>query len=276
MAELLRISDPNDPRVAVFRDIRERDLVRDGGFIAEGTVVVDGLVRSRFFRPERLLVLENRVAGLADLLAALPPDVPVLVAGRNVIDAVAGFPMHRGVLAHGVARVARPGAEDLATRLAGLAETGGIVVVAVGIANHDNIGAIFRNAAAFGAGLAILDETSCDPLYRKALRVSAGAVLHLPFLRAEPLAALAALTQAGFSAFALSPSGDPDLAALDRAGPAALFLGTEGEGLPLELMAAMRRLRIDMVPGFDSLNVATSAAIALQRLYSARRTGTSA
>ncbi|KAB0682524.1 TrmH family RNA methyltransferase [Aureimonas leprariae] len=269
MVQFVEIADPDDPRVAAFRGIRERDLVRGGAFVAEGTVVVGQLAASPFFVPKQLLVLRNRLNGIADLLDHLPDDMPVFVAERPVIDAVAGFAMHRGVLAVGEARAVPR--LPLPERLAALAAEGRTVVAAVGIANHDNIGGIFRNAAAFAAGMVLVDETSCDPLYRKAIRVSAGAVLSVPFerVRAERLPDL--LREAGFRAVALSPGGTLDLAALDAVRePVALVLGAEGPGLPPSLMARMETLRIDMAPGFDSLNVATSAAIALQRLYSAR------
>ncbi len=264
------VDNPDDPALEPFRDIRERDLVRSGGFIAEGTVVARGLISSPFFRPTALLTLRSRLSGIADIVERMPSDAPVLVTDNAVLDRIAGFAVHRGVLAHGVAREATEPL-SLTDRLAGIAAKGGTVVVAVGIANHDNIGAIFRNAAAFGADLVLLDAQCCDPLYRKALRVSVGAVLQVPFVRLAPAQALDALRAAGFRTFALSPQGDPDLSRLERLGPAALFLGTEGEGLPSDLMACMEGVRIDMVPGFDSLNVATSAAIALQRIYSARR-----
>lgn len=266
---LEEISNADDPRIAPFRDIRERDLVRRGGFIAEGTVVLKSLLRSPLYRPASLLVLRNRVSGIADLLDAVPPDVPVHVADGPVLDRIAGFAVHRGVLAHGVP--AAIGRDPLPERLGRIAAAAGVVVAAVGIANHDNMGGIFRNAAAFAAGMVLLDETSCDPLYRKAIRVSAGSVLQVPFERVDPFATLNVLRASGFRAFALSPRGDGDIRALAGNGPVAIFLGSEGAGLPEELMAGMPGMRIDMAPGFDSLNVATSAAIVLQRLYSRRR-----
>ena len=266
---VIRIADPADPRIGVFRDVRERDLVGRQGFIAEGTVVIGQLIAAARFAPTSLLVLENRLAGLEPLLAGLPADVPIYVADRATFDGIAGFPVHRGVLAHGEMRVPDASEDDRALRQ--LAAAGGCVVVAVGIANHDNIGAIFRNAAAFGVGMVLVDETSCDPLYRKAIRVSVGSVFTVPYRRVSSGAdALAQLTAAGFQCLALSPAGDADVAGLERPGPVALFLGAEGEGLSPRLMAGMRTVRIAMAPGFDSLNVATNAAIVLHRIYSGR------
>jgi tRNA G18 (ribose-2'-O)-methylase SpoU len=266
---LLPVDDPDDPRIAAFRDIRERDLARRGTFIAEGTVVLESLLGSRLFRPVSLLLLRNRVGGLGAVLDRVPAAVPVFVAERAVIDAVAGFPMHRGVLA---LAEARPGAvPPLDELLAAIASEGGTVAVAVGIANHDNMGGIFRNAAAFAAGAVLVDETSCDPLYRKAIRVSAGRALRVPFLRAEAALAADRLAAHGFRLLALSPRGETDAAAIGGGrGPTALFLGTEGEGLPEALLARMETVRIAMAPGVDSLNVATSAAVVLHRLYSER------
>src|SRR5690606_21812998 len=170
---LIRIDDREDPRIAAYRDIRERDLVgRSGRFVAEGKVVLNVLFSTARFSAESVLLRENRVPGLAALVARIPPEVPVYVASGAVMDAIAGFPMHRGVLAIGL----RGAEEDASTLLARLPERA-LVVGLAGISDHDNMGAIFRNAAAFGADAVLMDETSCDPLYRKAIRVSVGAAL---------------------------------------------------------------------------------------------------
>jgi tRNA G18 (ribose-2'-O)-methylase SpoU len=182
--------------------VRERDLVgRGDGFIAEGEVVLRVLLApdSRA-RAASILVAENRLDELAPLLAAAPPGTPVYVASQVVMDAVVGFHIHRGILAHGV-RPLDPGTVAL---LSGLPPRA-LVVALYGISNHDNMGGLFRNAAAFGADAVLLDARCCDPLYRKAIRVSVGAALKVPFARArasEDL--LATLTAAGFVAFALS------------------------------------------------------------------------
>ena len=264
----ITIEDPDDPRIAVFRDIRERDLTGRSGFIAEGKVVLDLLLVSQRFRPTALLILRNRLAGLAGRLMSLADRVPVYVADRDCFDEIAGFPVHRGVLAHGEA------VQDLADAGQLLADGHGsqkTIVVAVGIANHDNLGAIFRNAAAFDAGAVLLDATCCHPLYRKALRVSVGSVLTVPWTRGGTASGLLEATLAnGYRPIALSPAGtnrlDTWVEHTDPR-PVALFLGTEGPGLPGDLMARMERVRIEMAAGLDSLNVATSAAIALHRLY---------
>jgi len=263
MPTVIPIDDPRDPRVAAYRDVRERDLVgREGCFIAEGEVVLRLLLRSARHRPVSLLLADKRVAGLLPLLADLPDDVPVYGAGQAVLDAIAGFPLHRGILALG-RRSPLPSAEDL---LAGLEERA-LVVVPCGIGNHDNLGGIFRNGAAFGADAVLLDPTCCDPLYRKAIRVSVGATLTVPYARLDGgTDVVDLLARHGFAALALSPSGATTLADLKRPARAAVLLGSEGPGLPAGVLARTCTVRIPMAGGFDSLNVATTCGIVLHHL----------
>lgn len=257
------IDDPDDPRIAAYRDIRERDLVgRQGRFVAEGKVVLENLFAARRFEVESVLILDARLDGMMSTLTKAPEGVPVYVASRQVIDAVAGFPLHRGVLAIG----RRRDSESIGEVLAGLPPRA-LVLALVGISNHDNMGAIFRNAAAFGADAVILDDTCCDPLYRKAIRVSVGAALKVPFATAGPRAQIVeALAAVGFSQIALSPQGRVDIRELPRVERMAFYLGTEGEGLPADLMRRLTTVRIPIASGFDSLNVATAAAIALHEI----------
>lgn len=264
---IIRIDDPNDERIAGYRDIRERDLVgREGRFVAEGKVVLAALFAARRFEAESVLVLENRLEGLAETLKAAPADLPVLVAPAAVMDAIAGFPIHRGILALGRRRAP----ETLEALLASLPRRATLVVL-VGLSNHDNVGAIFRNAAAFGADAVILDEASCDPLYRKAIRVSVGAALKVPFVRGGDAAQIVeAVQRHGFEPLALSPAGAEDIRAVRRPERIALVLGTEGTGLPAGLLAGMRTACIAMAPGFDSLNVAAASAIALHEMTAPR------
>ena len=263
---LIPIDDPRDPRVAAYLDIRECDLVgRHGRFVAEGKVVLDLLLSTGRFATESALILENRLAGLQAILRKAPADFPVYVAGGEVMDRIAGFHMHRGILAIGTRGDPAP-AELL---LQGLPRHA-LAVVLVGISNHDNMGAIFRNAAAFGADAVLLDRTCCDPLYRKAIRVSVGAALKVPFASFDDTAAFTAtLDRLGFSQFALSPRGTTDIRAAQHSARLALYLGTEGEGLPPDLLTRLHTVRIAMAEGFDSLNVAAASAIALHH-FSAR------
>ena len=258
------IDDPEDPRVAAYRHVRERDLVgRDGGFIAEGEVVLRVLVMGGGpHRAASLLIDPKRLDKLGPLIAALPEETPVYAASQAVLDAIAGFPLHRGILAHGL-RAPDPGAAAL---LAGLGDQA-LVLALHGVANHDNMGGLFRNAAAFGVDAVVLDPTCCDPLYRKAIRVSVGAALKVPFARVrgdEDL--LDRLEAAGLQVLALSPQGAEPLAGVTRPPRAALLLGAEGPGLPADVLACARTLSIAMSPGWDSLNVAAAAAVALHEL----------
>ncbi|WP_243373878.1 TrmH family RNA methyltransferase [Microvirga solisilvae] len=263
----IAISDPDDPRIEPYRAVRERDLVgRQHRFIAEGEVVLRVLLKQRRFEIESLLLSENRVEALSDALAGLPADVPIYTANRQVMDAIVGFPIHRGILA--VARRAPlPSIEDFLTAL----PPDALVVGLVGLANHDNVGGIFRNAAAFGAQGVLLDQESCDPLYRKAVRVSVGGALVVPFTRAVSADAMVrALEAASFDIIALSPSGREILSQVKPERRTALLLGAEGPGLPQDLLARTRTVSIPMSGGFDSLNVATTSGIALHHLTSQR------
>jgi tRNA G18 (ribose-2'-O)-methylase SpoU len=263
----IRIDDPSDPRIAGFISIKERDLIgRQGRFIAEGTVVLRMLAAAhgsgRGIAAEAILLLENRVAGLAELLAEFPADIPVYVADARVFDAIAGFNMHRGVLAIG-RRDQMPGRDAL---LAG-PPASSLVLAACGISNHDNMGSLFRNAAAFGVDAVLMDQTSCDPMYRKAIRVSVGSVLALPFAREGTAAGLIERLQAaGFVIWGLSPRGEIDVADIPPAPRTALLVGTEGEGLPQTILSSVRTARIRQRPGLDSLNVAMAAGIALHQV----------
>lgn len=263
----IAITDPDDPRIEPYRAVRERDLVgRQHRFIAEGEVVLRVLLKQPRFDIESLLLAENRIDSLSDALENLPPDVPVYTANRQVMDAIVGFPIHRGILA--VARRAPlPPVEDFLATLPQEA----LVVGLVGLSNHDNVGGIFRNAAAFGAQGILLDQESCDPLYRKAVRVSVGGALVVPFTRAASADAMVrALQAASFEILALSPAGQEILSQVKPARRTALLLGAEGPGLPPDLLARTRTVSIPMSGGFDSLNVATTSGIALHHLTSRR------
>jgi tRNA G18 (ribose-2'-O)-methylase SpoU len=263
MSPVIPITDPDDPRIESYRDIRERDLVgRDKLFVAEGRVVLEKLVTSSAYEPVSLLISDRRVASLADITAALPAHVPVYAASQAVLDAIAGFPLHRGILAIGRRRVT-PSAETL---LRDLPDRSTILILSA-IANHDNLGGIFRNAAAFGVGAILLDSDCCDPLYRKSIRVSVGAALIVPFARVTTYDELfTLLAEQCFDPLALSPAGRETLSSLTVGNRNAVFLGAEGPGLPDHLMRRATTVRIPMAGGFDSLNVATTSGIVLHHL----------
>lgn len=256
------IQDPDDPRIAAFRDVRERDLVgRQGRFIAEGEVVLRHLLGPRsLYETEAVLVAEKRLAGLADALVGT--SAPVYAANQAVLDAITGFPIHRGILA-----VGRKGAGVPAEAMLAGPRDHDIVLAVVGVGNHDNMGGLFRAAAGFGARGVLLDSGCCDPLYRKAIRVSVGAALITPHARVvDGEAVVQTLVERGYQPVALTPCAEERLSNLRPEGPTALVVGAEGPGLPDSVMDRCRRIAIPMAEGFDSLNVATTAAIALHHL----------
>jgi len=260
----IAITDADDPRIEAYRNIRERDLVgRQGRFIVEGRVTLGVLVARGRYKVESVLIGESRRAPLAPLLGRLPADVPVYIASQEVLDRIAGFAMHRGVLA--VAR--RPEALPLEAVIAPPG-TPQVLVALVGLSNHDNVGACFRNAGALGARGVITDATSADPFYRKAIRVSAGTVLWMPQARVEAWQILFdRLEAAGHTIFALTPDATaPEIRHVTTPDRFTLVLGAEGPGLPEEAIARARALRIPMAADVDSLNVATAGAVALSHL----------
>ena len=256
------VTDPDDPRLAPYTRMRERDLVgRAGRFVAEGEVTLRLLLgpRSRF-RVESILLAPERWPGLAGAAGAC--QAPVYLASKAVMSAVTGFPIHRGVLAIGLR-----GAEPDAATLVPPPPAPALVLGLAGLTNHDNVGAAFRNAAAFGTDAVLLDAESCDPLYRKSIRVSAGAALIQPFARLSAAQDWQRLADAlDLQALALSPGAAEPLDALAVPARALLILGTEGPGLDAATLARARPIRIPMAADFDSLNVATAAGIALHAI----------
>lgn len=262
---MIPILDPHDPRVSAYQHVRERDLTgRQGRFIAEGEVVLRVLFARSRFTIESVFLSEPRYRALAPLFSELGPDIPVFVAPETVMSRVVGFPIHRGVLAIGLRGRANSTGEILAA-----CGPNGLVVGLIGLANHDNVGGVFRNAAAFGAEGLVLDQSSCDPLYRKAIRVSVGASFVVPFAHGGPADGLMSeLVSSGFDVLALTPRGGISLAQAQPRGRTALLLGAEGCGLPPAILGRAQGVRIPMAAGFDSLNVATASGIALHHLAS--------
>ncbi|GEP01290.1 TrmH family RNA methyltransferase [Methylobacterium haplocladii] len=265
----ISIEDPADPRLAPYASIRERDLVgRQGRFIVEGEVTLRLMLSpASRFRAGSILLAPERLPGFTDLIAALPEPPPVYCASKAVMGAVAGFPMHRGVLALGLS-----GEPPAPGSLIPPAPAPAVVLGLVGLTNHDNVGGLFRNAAAFGADAVLLDDATCDPLYRKAIRVSAGAALTMPFARtASPQALLGLAARHDLVRLAMTPGAEGDIADAALPSRSLVLLGSEGPGLPPQLMAECKKIRIGMAAGFDSLNVATAGAIALHHLLRRRR-----
>jgi tRNA G18 (ribose-2'-O)-methylase SpoU len=244
-------------RLDDFRDLSRADRRPDrpggrGLVLAEGTVVVRRLLASAY-PPRALLGVPRRIGELEPELAGL--DVPAFVADAPTMAAVVGFHLNRGVLAS-ADRAPAPGLADLLARARRVA-----VVEAVN--DHENLGALFRNAAALGVDAVLLAPGCADPLYRRSVRVSMGHVLRVPFVGGSWPALVSALRAAGFVLAALTPSGDGPPGSLAGEDRLALLLGAEGPGLSDEALAlADHRVRIPMAPGVDSLNVATAAAVA--------------
>ena len=268
----IAIDSVDDGRVDDFRIVSDPVLMRERGlFVAEGRLAVERLLASRF-RTRALLLTAGVLADLEPALTtcrAGPAGLDVHVTDSARLRQVTGFRFHRGCLALGV-RPASEEDDDWPT-----ARPARPLVVLEGVSNPDNVGSIFRNAAAFGAAAVVLSPTCADPLYRKAIRTSMGTTLTLPFRVAEEWpGALRRIRGSGARLVALTPNGRAtDLetfAALTPGGPLALLLGNEGHGVSgAALDLCDERVRVDIEPAVDSLNVATAAAIVLQRLRAA-------
>src|SRR3954469_21156018 len=255
---VVRISGADDPRVSAYRSVTDPDLVRARGlFVAEGRLVVERLIAEGRYDIQSLLLSEAARRALEPALAALQSSVPVYVCEPPDFRGIAGYDVHRGCLALS-ARPAPPLIDDVLAQAR-------LVVVLEGVTNADNVGGVFRNAAAFGADAVLLDGASCDPLYRKAIRTSMAAALHVPFARLtdraeEWPAALAGLKARGFTIAAFTPARTAwDLdqwAASVGAARIALLFGSEGPGLgTASESAADYRVRIPIDARVDSLNL---------------------
>jgi tRNA G18 (ribose-2'-O)-methylase SpoU len=262
---IVAVVEPDDPRLADYRAVGEPERARRGGFIvAEGRFVVERLVAAGTCRVRSLLVNEASLEALRPSLADLPDETPVFVAPRGLFAALTGFDIHRGCLA----LADRPPKSSLSTWIADAR----VIVVLEGCSNADNIGGVFRNAAAFGVDGVLLSPTCGDPLYRKAIRTSMGAVLQVPFTVAPDWPApLDALRAAGVAIVALTPRLDAisldAFVARRRPAKMALLIGAEGDGLMRgSLTRADVCVRIPIASTVDSLNLAVAAGIVLSRL----------
>jgi tRNA G18 (ribose-2'-O)-methylase SpoU len=262
---VVEIEDPDDPRLADYRSLtdvalRTRFEPPHGLFIAEGALVIERALSAGYLLRSALMTpgwLDRTAPSLQS------SGAPVYPGSESLLHSVTGFHVHRGALAS-VHRRPLPDFDEVLSRCRRL-------VVIEGIVNHTNLGAIFRAAAALGMDGVVLSPTSADPLYRRSVRVSMGAVFAVPYARAPAWPdAIGELQAAGFRVLALTPS--PDAVGLDRigrdtAGRLAVLLGTEGAGLSERVAAlADERVRIPMMAGIDSLNVATAASVAFWEL----------
>lgn len=274
---LVPVERADDDRLADYVRLRETSLRRhlesaEGLFIAEGEKVIRRAVEAGY-RPRSFLLAPRWLAGLADVLARWP-EVSVYVVSEELAEEVTGFHVHRGALAS-LHREQRHAVADLlrTERL----------VVCEDVVDHTNVGALLRNAAGLGWDGVLLSPRAADPLYRRSIKVSMGAVFSLPWARlADWYTAPQLLADAGFDTLALTLADDArdladvaaDLAARPR--KVAVLLGTEGAGLSERWSSqATARVRIPMAAGIDSLNVAAAAAIACYVLSTGRPSSSS-
>jgi len=256
-----RVYRADDQRAKDYRDLVARRRAADV-FVAESGLVVRRLLRAPRFRTRSLLLTEPALVALNDAIVASPDDPTVLLATAETISAVVAFRFHRGCLALGSMR--RP----LDAGAFGIPSTR-LLLALERVSNPDNLGSLFRNAAAFGVDGVLLSPGCGDPLHRKVVRVSMGAVFDVPFARVHDWpAVLERLRATGAAVVALTPDATArDLATLPATDRTVLLLGSEGHGLTTAALAtADVAVRIAMAPGVDSLNVNSAAAIALHRL----------
>ncbi len=283
--EPLLIHDPNDPRLEPYRSVRDRDALgadgRPGLFVGESPLVIEAMLRAPVETLSVLASERQRERAVALVRAAAPwragrADPEILLAADDVLDSVVGFAIHRGFLAVG----RRP--PERSVREAVPASGDALVLVVEDVNNIDNIGQLFRNAAAFGCACVLLSPSCHDPLYRKSLRVSCGHALRVPFARSADWAAdLAWLRDdAHFAVVGAAGRGASTLAetarSLDGHAPRriAVLVGAEFAGLgEAALAACTHRARIPMAEGVDSLNVGVAAGVFLARLAEHPRAG---
>jgi tRNA G18 (ribose-2'-O)-methylase SpoU len=260
MATFHEITDPTDPRLADYRDLRDVELRKHleathGLFLAEGEKVVRRAVEAGF-TPRSYLMAARWLDGLDDVLSTT--DAPCYVVSEALAEEVTGFHVHRGALAS----LEREPLPSVASVLEGASS----VLVLEDIVDHTNVGAIFRSGAAFGFDAVLLAPRCADPLYRRSIKVGMGAVFTMPWTRlADWYDALPSLSEQGFTTVALTLADDATaveeaVAGVDRV---ALVLGSEGHGLSSHWeQSADRRAIIPMREGIDSLNVAAATAVA--------------
>ena len=264
MARLVEVTDPDDPCLADYRDLRDVELRKSleaehGLFIAEGVKVVRRAVEAGY-EPRSFLMAERWLEGLSDVLATA--DAPCYVVTEGLAEQVTGFHVHRGALAS-LHRRPLPSVDDVL-------DGARTVLVREDNVDHTNVGAILRSGAALGVDAVLLSPRCADPLYRRSVKVAMGAVFSLPWTRvADWYDALPDLSRRGFTtvAMTLAPDAVPLEDAVRGLDRVALVLGGEGHGLsPRWEQAADRRAIIPMAPGIDSLNVAAATAVACYAL----------
>lgn len=263
---MIRIEQLDDPRVAPYRNLPDRTLRGENVFVAEGSVVVERLLRSRY-RADSVLVAEEH----AEALSAMKPDCPIYVATPELVRQIAGFNFHRGAMAVG----RRPEPMRVDELMTTPLDAPCCVIVCPAVTKPENLGLVFRSAAAFGIQGIILGRQTCDPLSRRCVRVSMGAVLEVPFARTDdPLVDLPSLRQTWrFERIAavLDPAAE-ELDTLQPAARTALIFGNEYDGLgPGWLDQCDRLATIPMSHAVDSLNLGVAAGIFIHHWSAAHR-----
>lgn len=269
MAELITIDDPADPRLADYTDLTDVELRRrrepaEGLFIAEGEKVIRRAGQAGYAM-RSMLLSAKWVDVMRDVIDET--DAPVYVVTPDLAERVTGYHVHRGALAS-MQRKQLPDAAELL-------RSARRVAIMEKVNDHTNIGAIFRSAAALGMDAVLLSPDCADPLYRRSVKVSMGAVFSVPYARLENWPRdLETVREAGFQVLALTPGEKAvsiDEAAPHRLERVALMLGAEGEGLSAKaLRAADAWVRIPMAHGVDSLNVGAAAAVAFYAVATGR------
>lgn len=264
MTNVVRITSADDPRVSAYRGIREPALFRSSGlFVAEGRLVVQRVLSDPKFSVQSLLLNDAAYRDLAPLIDRAA-GMEVLACETSAFLGITGINVHRGCLA----LVKRPEPRRVADVIAGAQR----IVALDGVGNPDNVGSIFRNAAAFGVDAVIVGPGCCDPLYRKSVRTSMGAVLQVPFAYTDEWTTTMDTTRReGLTCVALTPRhpSQPidEFAARATRQRVALIVGSEGDGLTSAVeSSADARIRIPIVAAIDSLNVGVAVGIALYAL----------
>ena len=266
MPNIVPIDSLDDPRVEAYRHIADQAwLLQSSAFVAEGRLVVRRLLDVQQWPIESMLLTAPAANGLADVLDKT--GAPIYIVDQALMNALAGFNIHRGCLAIG----RRPATPSLDRIAAGPLSR---VLVLEGVNNPDNVGGLFRSAAAFGVELVVLGPDCGDPLYRKAIRTSMAASLLVPFVYAPQWpGAIRDLRNDGFTVIALTP--DRAVAPIEEIFPhskLALLVGSEGSGLSEDAMrTSTLRIRIPTTADVDSLNVTTAASIAMYHCFAERR-----
>ena len=271
MADLITVEDPDDPRLRDYTGLTDVELRRrrepaEGLFIAEGEKVIRR-AKDAGYEMRSMLLSAKWVDVMRDVIDELP--APVYAVSPELAERVTGYHVHRGALAS-MQRKPLPTADEL---LVGAARR---VVIMESVNDHTTIGAIFRSAAALGMDAVLLSPDCADPLYRRSVKVSMGAVFSVPYARLEAWPkSLDSVREAGFKLLALTPhekASPIDVAAPQSVERVARMRGAEGDGLSTPaLVAADEWVRIPMAHGVDSLNVGAAAAVAFYAVAQGRQ-----